>query len=577
MKFRYLAATAAAALVLGAFAPVAAANAEPLTLTGVVTDENGPVPYAVVGWVEAGSTTGASEQAYADENGAYSLDTPVDGDYLLYANFELYEGQSPYASNPDYNGEYFGAFGTSAFTHQIVEPFTEQQTGTFDVELTRPGSISGVSVDFAGETLSLRTLGGNDVDWATVDDDGNFAFDGLVPGDYTVYAYDTVAYQELSVDVSVNAGETTELSVEPAVTAVISGVVKVGGKAVKGVVVQASSTDGNDFGSAKTTSSGAYSIKGLNAGTYTVSFSSANNAKATASYLTKRVTLKSVKAGTTAKASVSLSRAGVYAGKVALAKGANYYEVTIVDSKKRAVGGAYGESAKTGFSIAGLAAGKYTAFFTDGAAKYYAQKSFTIKTGKATAAGTTKLTTKTITYSGTVTGAKGGSIYLASTSRPGTGSSISSKGTFAVKGVIPGSYTIYVNANGASEKKYSGTISKSVKKTLSKGKALGYVTGVATIGGTPVEWASASYSVNNSPGSLYVSVTDGAFAGYAPAGTAELDNFLLHDYNGYFPAKSPFWFDLPAEAKTISLVSAQTTDLGTFELVVRGALPVPEL
>lgn len=568
MKTRYLAATAAAALLLGALAPVTAASAADSSITGVITGVDGPLSDAIVGWVDADDPSNESF-ANTGEDGTYTLDIPADlGDYYLFTNLYLDGDGGGTTANPDYTSEFFGEDGERGFVAQAVSPYSAPLTGELDIELIEAGSISGTSVIYAGQNLTLQTLGKTYVTDTQVDDDGAFSFDGLAPGKYLVTADRTGKYVSYtSGEVSVESGTTTDLTITPKAGAKIAGVVKAGGEPVKGITVYLSSD--LDGGFATTSSTGSYSVAGLIPGKYSVSFLSFSTTLSK-TYVRKTVSGKKATAATTTTVNVSLARAGQVTGKIKKNSGARYYEVYVYDSKKR-YAGYYSATVSQKFSIGSLGAGKYTAYFVDDAHKYYGMKSFTIKAGKSTSLSTQKLSKKTVSLTGTVSGATAGYVEAYRSSLPGGFSEISSSGKYSIKGLVPGKYSVLSVPVGFTGTSVSLTISKSTKKALSKGTAHGKYTGTVLANGVPLEGAQGAYLVGRNYWDF--GIENGALSGTAEAGTARLEFLYLQTVT--FPGNTPYWYDFPAAAKSFTLKSGKTTALGTFELELKGGPQPP--
>jgi len=565
MKTRYLAATAAAALLLGGLVPVSAAHAADGVISGIVSNTSGPEAYTTVGWIEAG-VDGDHEETETDSSGQFSLTIPSGiGNYYIYTNLTQYTNGSADVVNKHYTGEYFGAGGGRAFVPQGLAPYTAPISGGYNITLTESGTISGVSSIYKGETLELKTLGDTYVTSDNVGSNGVFEFTGLVPGKYRIVAESVGKYAPYKTSpITVVSGVTSELSLSPSVGGTISGVVKSGSKKLKGIRVYAGSS--TQYADAKTSSTGAYTIKGLKPGTYTVGFTSPGS---TAKYVAKS-SRKSVKANKTTKVNASLAKAGTLKGKVTLTSGATYYNVTVVNSSKKIAGYGGGDRKHKSFSVGGLKAGKYTVYVTDSANKRYAKKSITVTAGKSKSTGTVKLNKKTVTFSGSVTGAKGGVVYLDANSLPGNGASISSKGKFSVKGLIPGAYTVYTTADDTATKTTSLSLKKSTKKTLSKGKAHGKVTGTVRADGIPLDYGYGTYKVAKS--SFYFEISDASFQASAPAGVATL---VEANFDQTFPGLTPYWYEFPDKAKKFTLKSGKTTSLGSINLVLKGVAPLP--
>jgi len=566
MKTRYLAATAAAALLFAGLVPATAASAADTTLTGVISGTDGAASDVSVGWVDADDLSTYST-VYSDSEGEYSLDIPESiGAYYLYTNLSIYSSGRSDADNQAYTGEFFGASGQRAFARQLIQPYTAPVDGTLDITLTPSGSITGVSTVYADDYISLETLGDTQVNQTYVDDNGAFSFEGLIPGKYRITAEQTGKYLDYtSAAITVSAGTATEVALAPKTGGSISGVVKNGSKKLSGISVYVNNSENGGY--ATTSSTGSYSVKGLSSGNYTVTFGSYSTGSSK-QYVTKTVSAKGVKTGATKTVNASLATAGLITGKVKKTSGAEYYEAYAYNSSsKKFAGYTSGSSSTKSFSIGSLAAGKYTVYFLDGKQKYYGKTSVTVKAGKSASVGTEKLARKTVTLAGKVTGATSGYVSAYTSSLPGGSSQISSSGKYSIKGLVPATYTVAVSAANSAEKTSTVKVPKSTTKNLAKGSSYGKYTGKALVNGSPIDYGYGYYTIGSSASSEFT-IEAGSFSGSGKSGTAKLD--YLYTGSTALPGNSPYWYDFPAAAKSFTLKSGATKVLGTFELDLLG-------
>jgi len=551
--------------VLGALVPATAAQAAEVTISGLVTGTSGAASSIKVGWFSP--TSASSDSVYTDETGHYSLDIPTDvSNYYLTVNLEQ-DGLSAYTGTSDYNGEYIGANGKRDFLFQTLAPYTTPASADVNIALTKPGKIVGTAKAFAKSWISITDLGGNYISNVQVASNGTYSSEALIPGRYRVVSpsYDLNGYLPWeSATVVVGANKTMTVNVNAAKGAVLKGVVKGAGKALKSIGVSASTADYSGYGYDVTDSKGAYSLEGLTSGKYSVSFYANGTGASVASYITKTVNVSGVKAGTTKTVNVTLVKGGSVSGTVKLSSGAKDYRVSVVNSKKVIVGGFSG-TPKAKFTVGGLPTGKYTLYITDSKGTKYGTKSVSVKAGKTTKAGKVAVTKKTVTLSGVVSGGKNGFVSLYSSALPSAYADVSSKGAYKVQ-VIPGKYEVVVSANGYAEKTSTLTIKKSTKKNLSVGAAWGKVTARLQIGNVDVEDASVEFRKDDGLRDNS-DIEDGMLSGSFPAGTYSLANLEVYDVPLQYGA--PFYYDIPSAKKKFTLKSGKTTNLGTFNLELK--------
>lgn len=562
VKIATLGVAASLLLVLATLAPVSAASAADVTVSGTVTGTAGPEADIRVGWyVPSNESEG---HTFTDESGQYSLNIPASlRNYYLSVNV-FQDGAYAETDSSEYNGEYVGAGGDHDYLFQVLQSIAVPTAGTVDLSLTRPGSITGRSTALSGSTLELRNLGGDTVDEVEVASDGSFAFGGLIPGRYKAVSAGKGSYLESSSSpVKVEPGRSTTLSISPAQGGRITGVVKGAGKAAKGVTVSA--TSGARSYSVKTAANGSYSLAGLAAGDFTLAFGMGESGSPDGSLVPKTQKVKGVSTGSSRTINASLAKGSTITGKVKLTSGATTYRVVAVNSRKQRVSSVTFASSKKSFSIPGLAAGKHTIYITDSKATKWASKSVSVKAGKSKSAGTVKLKKKAVVLSGTIKGAKGGEVFLSSSLLPRTDDTLSETGSYRFGGLVPGTYSVAIAAEGFAEKTTSVTLKKSTKKTLAPGAAYGTVTARLRIGGRDLEYGFGVLATRGAADREF-DVYEGRFSEQRPAGESTISAF--GSYSVPLQAYSPFWFEFPASKKSFSLSSGKTTGLGTFDLEV---------
>lgn len=579
---RHLAATAVAALLFGALGPASAANAADATLTGVLSDTSGPQKDLVIGWVEADDFSN-SETATSTGDGSYSLEIPGDvGDFYLFTNFTLNADGGGSARLAGYTGEFFGASGERDFLHQGVTPYSAAPSGPLDITLTPAGNITGTLPAYAGGGATLKTLGDTTVGSTSITSEGKFGFSGLVPGQYRVEAWVGLNARNLSPAFTVESGEATEVGtgtdadVLP-VAAKISGVVKNGDKVLPNVSVEVYESiftrfprDEVDYpvGSDRTDSKGRYSFAGLNPGNYTLVLR--NWAKeAGKSFVPELVAVPGLEAIESRSVTSRLGSAGIVTGKVKMTPGATFFRVKLFTSSKRLVGETSGSSSSARFYVTGVPAGKYTAYFTDSKAKYWASQSVTVAAKKSLSVGTRTLSKKTATLAGTVTGATGGYVAVSRGGEQIATTEISSSAHYRLTGLIPGNYGVGNRARGFAPKTRTIAVSPGMsERTLSKGEPLARFTGTALVDGVPVREGFGGYNTSDGAYAFFYADSRGEFAAFGWPGTATFENFGYE--NRPLPAFSPYWYEAPDNVKTIVLTGGETTMLGTFEFVLHG-------
>lgn len=210
--------------------------------------ESAPVPRAAVTLISlAGRQLGRS---VAQADGAYAVDAPGTGSYVLIASAD---GFQPQASTVVVNGE--------PLAYDILLSGTSGLSGT--VKAAEGGKpVVGAMVivtDVRGDVLATGTTG----------DQGEFAFAELVPGAVTV-AVNAAGHRPRALPVEVGGTGVTRIEVALTAGAQLQGVVRAPGGPLGDARVTLVDAAGNVVGTATTGADGAYAFADLDSGEYTV-------------------------------------------------------------------------------------------------------------------------------------------------------------------------------------------------------------------------------------------------------------------------------------------------------------------
>ncbi|NEC91672.1 MFS transporter [Streptomyces sp. SID12501] len=210
--------------------------------------ESVPVPQAAVTLI---SLTGRQlGLAVTQGDGAYALDAPGTGSYVLIASAD---GFQPQASTVVVNGE--------PVAYDILLSGTSGLGG-----LVR-GAETGVPVEDA--MVIVTDVRGDVLATGTTGEQGEFAFAELVPGAVTV-AVNADGYRPRALPVEVGGTGVTRVEVELASGAHVRGVVRAPHGLLGDARVTLVDAAGNVVGSATTGTDGAYAFADLDSGEYTV-------------------------------------------------------------------------------------------------------------------------------------------------------------------------------------------------------------------------------------------------------------------------------------------------------------------
>ncbi|MER5184858.1 MFS transporter [Streptomyces sp. NPDC002896] len=210
--------------------------------------ESAPVARAAVTLISlAGRQLGRS---VAQADGAYAVDAPSAGSYVLIASAD---GFQPQASTITVNDE----------------------PVAYDILLSGTSGLSGVvrsadgGMPVAGAMVIVTDVRGDVLATGLTGEQGEFDFAELVPGQVTV-AVNAAGHRPLALPVEVGGTGTTRIEVALHAGAQVQGTVRAAGGALADARVTLVDAAGNVVGTATTGSDGAYAFTDLDAGEYTV-------------------------------------------------------------------------------------------------------------------------------------------------------------------------------------------------------------------------------------------------------------------------------------------------------------------
>ncbi|MEU3546154.1 MFS transporter [Streptomyces longwoodensis] len=249
------AATAAAATApqpVAAVAPVTGSTDTPaggVPVRGFVRGaESAPVPHAAVTLISlAGRQLG---RAVAQADGAYALDAPGSGSYVLIASAD---GFQPQASTILVHGE--------PLAYDILLSGTSGLTGVVRAAVSGEGVKDAMVIvtDVRGDLLATGTTG----------EHGEFSFTELVPGAVTL-AVNAAGFRPRALPVEIGATGVTRTEVLLDAGSRVQGVVRAPHGPLADARVTLVDAAGNVVGSATTGADGAYAFTDLDGGEYTV-------------------------------------------------------------------------------------------------------------------------------------------------------------------------------------------------------------------------------------------------------------------------------------------------------------------
>ncbi|MFH8608467.1 MFS transporter [Streptomyces sp. NPDC018029] len=210
--------------------------------------EGAPVPQAAVTLISLGGRQLGRSVAQGD--GAYTVDAPGAGSYVLIASAD---GFQPQASTV--------VVGEEALSYDILLSGTSGLSGLVrDADSKLPVSGAMVIVtDVRGDVLATGLSG----------EQGEFTFAELVPGTVTI-AVNAAGHRPLALPVEVGGTGVTRVEVELNSGARVLGTVRAGGGPLNDARVTLVDAAGNVVATATTGADGAYAFTDLDSGEYTV-------------------------------------------------------------------------------------------------------------------------------------------------------------------------------------------------------------------------------------------------------------------------------------------------------------------
>ncbi|MFE7405134.1 MFS transporter [Isoptericola sp. NPDC057559] len=209
--------------------------------------EGAPLPQAAITLISlGGSQLGL---AIARSDGAYAVDAPGAGTYVLIASAD---GFQPQASTI--------VVGSAPLTHDVLLSGTSGLRGVVRGADRQP---------VAGALVLVTDVRGDLQASVTTTEDGTFALEELVPGPVTV-AVNAAGFRPRALPVEVGATGVTRVDVELAAGARVTGVVRAPHGPLADARVTLVDAAGNVAGTATTGPDGAYAFADLDGGEYTV-------------------------------------------------------------------------------------------------------------------------------------------------------------------------------------------------------------------------------------------------------------------------------------------------------------------
>lgn len=567
-----------AALLLASLIPATPALAADASITGTVTLAGVPVAGTEVGWFDP--TTGVSGETVSAADGSYVL-APTDGHpFVLYAGIDhATSGRWLPLGGEQFVGAFVGQNGED-YLYQSLTPFTT--SGVVPIALSQPGSIVGEAAGLKNRKVTVESLDGARITTTKASTTGRFEFTGLVPGRYRVTSFLAQhGYENLeSKTAVVTAGAATRVTPKLTKTGTVTGIVTIAGKPVKGVIVAADL--GYENGTA-TDSKGRYTVKNVPAGTTELYFTGQGSPNVDDYFFRRyqKITKAVAHEGKTTTLDGKLPREAVFNGSVTPTKGAKNFTISLVDKKGVAAVSHYvkvgSKKSAIPFSLPGIRAGKYTVVVTDNRKTRYAKTSVTLRYGKTASIGTVKISKKTVTISGSVSGTAPDYVSFENSFGTGSDGSITS-GRYRITGLVPGTGTLTVSSSykqtdkpyHVATREYKLALKKSTKKNVTQGgPAQGLFTGVFTVNGLKI----ATNSSLIGPGGFYpngANVVNGVVDGFAENDGAT--TYTLGQQQSGWPKEfitgAPFWLELPGGSLTITTKRGTTVDIGPIALEV---------
>ncbi|MFD6135224.1 collagen binding domain-containing protein [Isoptericola sp. NPDC060257] len=209
--------------------------------------EGAPLPQAAITLISLGGRQ--LGLAIARSDGAYAVDAPGAGTYVLIASAD---GFQPQASTI--------VVGAAPLAHDVL------LSGTSGLR----GVVRGPDLQPVAGAMVLVTDVRGDLQASTgTAEDGTFALDELVPGPVTV-AVNAAGFRPRALPVDVGGAGVTRVEVELAAGARVTGVVRAPHGPLADARVTLVDAAGNVAGTATTGPDGAYAFTDLDGGEYTV-------------------------------------------------------------------------------------------------------------------------------------------------------------------------------------------------------------------------------------------------------------------------------------------------------------------
>ncbi|MFE2219808.1 collagen binding domain-containing protein [Streptomyces canus] len=213
----------------------------------VIGAESAPVPRAVITLISLGGRQVGRMVAHSD--GAYALDAPGAGSYVLIASAEGYQ---PQASTVVVGGE--------PVSSDILLSGTSGLVGTVRSADHRKPVVGAMVVvaDVRGDVLAA----------GLTDTDGTFSVTELVPGRLTL-AVTAAGYRPIALPVEIATQGVTRTEVELSSGLHVRGMVRAAGRPLNDARVTLIDTAGNVVATATTGEDGSYAFTDLDGGEYT--------------------------------------------------------------------------------------------------------------------------------------------------------------------------------------------------------------------------------------------------------------------------------------------------------------------
>jgi hypothetical protein len=462
------------------------------------------------------STQVLLDSTQTGSDGTYSLDDlPVGSVNLLFepACGDFFGSSSPYAA------EWYNGVFTQSSAQAIPLSAGQNLTG-YNADLTLGGNISGTvtEVSPAGAPAAScievvpavqpgASAGAQSVYSGSTAGNGTYSIGGITPGSYDVEFiscngeqsfdqwYDNVATQAQATAVTVTQGTTTsginDVLGQVADASISGTVTGPGGAAVPDTCVEVSLTnpaseEGNEYGiptyEVSTGAGGAYSVDGLNAGTYDVEFLGANCYGGTQTYvaqywdgaasLAQATAITLDQGGSASGIDASLSTGGQITGTVSTkvsgsseavagicvtaypsGGGDAFVTATTTATGTYTLSGVPLQSVDVEFTSGCGTTGSYVAQWYDDASSAASATAIALSSSATSASGidaTLVHTSSTGAVSGTVTNTAAAplsgvcvDVYQGSGSAPVGSATTAANGTYTVNGLTPGSDEIY--------------------------------------------------------------------------------------------------------------------------------------